>query len=116
VSGGADPNPEINVWTSGGVAHVWAPSETHASTAWQAEIDRLMQQQTAVLDHRKRKQIYDRVQELVAEHNPVICLVSPNILVGVKDSLGGIKPAVMRHHLLWNAEQLFMRSNSSAKK
>jgi len=116
VSGDADPNPEINVWTSGGVAHVWAPSETHASTAWQAEIDRLMQQQTAVLDHRKRKQIYDRVQELVAEHNPVICLVSPNILVGVKDSLGGIKPAVMRHHLLWNAEQLFMRSNSSAKK
>jgi peptide/nickel transport system substrate-binding protein len=116
VSGDADPNPEINVWTSGGGAHVWAPSEAHASTAWQAEIDRLMQQQTAVLDHRKRKQLYDRVQELVAEHNPVICLVSPNILVGAKDSVGGIKPAVMRHHLLWNAEQLFLRRDSSASK
>jgi peptide/nickel transport system substrate-binding protein len=116
VSGDADPNPEINVWTTGGGAHVWAPSETHPSTPWQAEIDRLMQEQTAVVDYRRRKQIYDRVQELVAEHDPVICLVSPNILVGVRDSVGGIKPAVMRRHLFWNAEQLFLRSNSSAKK
>src|SRR6266567_9135979 len=42
VSGDADPNPEINVWTSGGGTHVWALSETHPSLEWQAEIDRLM--------------------------------------------------------------------------
>jgi len=37
----------------------------------------------------------------------VICLVSPNVLVGAKDSFAGIKPAVLRHHMLWNVEQLY---------
>jgi peptide/nickel transport system substrate-binding protein len=114
VSGDADPNPEINVWTSGGGTHIWAPSEAQPATPWQAEIDRLMHEQTAMLDRKKRKEAYDRVQALVAEHDPVICLVSPNILVGVKNSVGGVKPAVMRYHLLWNVEQLF--SNGSPQR
>jgi peptide/nickel transport system substrate-binding protein len=109
LSGDADPNPEINVWTSGGGTHIWAPSETKPATPWQAEVDRLMHEQTTMQDRKKRKQAYDRVQQLVAEHDPVICLVSPNVLVGVKNSVGGVKPAVMRHHLLWNVEQLFQR-------
>ena len=107
VSGDADPNPEINVWTSGGATHVWALSETHPTPGWQAEIDRLMQAQTAILDYRKRKQAYDRVQELVAQFDPVICLVSPHVLVGAKNTIGGFKPAVMGDYVLWNADQLF---------
>ncbi len=75
-----------------------------------------MHEQTAILDRKKRKQAYDRVQVIVAEHDPVICLVSPNILVGAKNSVGGIKPAVMRRHLLWNAEQLFLRPEGSQKR
>ena len=106
-SGDADPNPEIGVWTSGGGTHVWAPTETQPATPWQAELDRLMQLQTTVLDYKKRKEIYDRVQEIIAQHEPVIFLASPNVLVGAKDSIGAIKPAVLRHHLLWNAEQLY---------
>lgn len=106
-SGDADPNPEINVWTSGGGTHVWAPAEMRPLTPWQTELDRLMQLQTTILDYKKRKQAYDRVQEIVAQYEPVICLVSPNVLVGAKDSLAGIKPALLRHHLLWNAEQLY---------
>jgi peptide/nickel transport system substrate-binding protein len=115
VSGDADPNPEINVWTSGGGTHVWALSETHPSTEWQAEIDRLMSVQTAILDYEKRKRAYDRVQQLVAEFDPVICLASPHILVGARDALGGLQPAVMGDYLLWNADQLFWR-NSVARK
>lgn len=108
ISGDADPNPEINVWTSGGGTHVWAPSETRAANPWQAELDRLMHEQTTMLDHRARKQLYDRVQVLVTEHVPVICMVSPNVLVGIKNSLGGVRPAVMRRHLLWNADQIYL--------
>jgi len=115
VSGDADPNPEINVWTSGGGTHVWALSETHPSLEWQAEIDRLMRLQTAILDYPKRKQAYDRVQQLVAEFDPVICLASPHILVGARETLGGLQPAVMGDYLLWNADQLFWR-NSVARK
>jgi ABC-type transport system substrate-binding protein len=71
-----------------------------------------MRQQTTVLGYKKRKQMYDRVQELIATYDPVICLVSPNVLVGAKTSLEGIKPSVMRNYLLWNAEQLFWRKDT----
>jgi ABC-type transport system substrate-binding protein len=71
--------------------------------------------QTGILDRKKRKEAYDRVQAILAEHSPVICLVSPNGLAGAKNSVGGIKPAVMRRHLLWNAEQLFIRTAPPAE-
>jgi len=105
--GGDGPNPEINVWTSNGGTHLWAQREIRPLPPWQGEIDRLMQRQTAILNFRKRKQAYDRVQELIAAHDPVVCLVSPNVLVGAKASLGGTQPSVMRNYLLWNAEHLF---------
>jgi peptide/nickel transport system substrate-binding protein len=114
-SGDADPNPEVNVWTSDGGTHVWAPAEMRPLTPWQAELDRLMQLQTTVLDYKKRKQIYDRVQQIIAQYEPVICLVSPNVLVGAKDSFAGIKPAVLRHHILWNVEQLYLEPPSQKK-
>ena len=116
VSGDADPNPEINVWTSGGGTHLWAQTETRPLAPWQTEVDALMQRQTTVLDYRKRKQIYDRVQELVATYDPVICVVSPNILVGAKNSLAGLKPSVMRNYLLWDAEQLFWRRETVGRR
>jgi peptide/nickel transport system substrate-binding protein len=111
-SGDADPNPEINTWTSGGDAHLWALTETHPATPWQAELDKLMQAQTAILDYKKRKEIYDRVQMIIAQHEPMIFLASPNVLVGAKDTIEGIKPAVLGRHLLWNAEQLFLKGSS----
>jgi ABC-type transport system substrate-binding protein len=84
-------------------------------TTWQTELDRLMLEQTTILDYKKRKQVYDRVQEIIAQHDPVICLVNPDILVGAKDSVEGIKPVVMQHHLLWNAEQIFRDKQQATK-
>jgi peptide/nickel transport system substrate-binding protein len=109
VSGDADPNPEINVWTSTGGTHLWAVTETHPMAPWQAELDRLMQLQTSQLDSKQRKATYDRVQQIVADEEPVICLVSPNVLAGAKATLGGLQPSVMRYYLLWNAEQLYWK-------
>lgn len=114
VSGDADPNPEINVWTSTGGSHLWALAETHPLSAWQAELDRLMALQTTVLDYAKRKNIYDRVQEIVFDEDPVICLVSPDVLAAAKDGVGGLNPSVMRNYLLWNAERLYWRKPQAA--
>lgn len=116
VSGDADPNPEINVWTSTGGTHLWAQTEIQPVAAWQAELDALMQRQTAILDYKKRKQTYDRVQELIATYDPVICMVSPNVLVGAKASLAGLKPSVMRNYLLWDAEHLFWRGGKQEER
>lgn len=115
ASGDADPNPEINVWTSTGGTHLWALAESHPLQPWQAELDRLMQLQTTLLDYPKRKEAYDNVQKIVADEDPVICLVSPNVLAGAKAGLGGLAPSVMRNYLLWNADQLFWRKPAGGR-
>jgi peptide/nickel transport system substrate-binding protein len=109
VTGDADPTPEMNVWLSSGETHLWHPEQAKPATQWEAEIDRLMQEQLITLDYAKRKQIYNRVQEIIAEEVPVICLASPNILVGAKDRVGNFRPATLDPYALWNIEQLYMR-------
>jgi peptide/nickel transport system substrate-binding protein len=108
VSGDADPTPEMNVWLSSGETHLWHPEQAKAATAWEAEIDRLMKQQMVTLDYTKRKHLYDRVQEIIAENVPVICMASPNILVAARDRVGNFRPAILDPYALWNIEQLYL--------
>jgi peptide/nickel transport system substrate-binding protein len=112
--GDSDPNSEMNVWTSKGSSHVWNLTPSHNPTAWDEEVDRLMQQQLITLDYQRRKGMYDRVQELVWENLPVICLISPNILVGAKKQIGNFCPAILSNHTLWNAEELFFHRPQEA--
>jgi peptide/nickel transport system substrate-binding protein len=105
-SGDADPNSEMNVWLSGGGMHVWNLSG-RPNSPWEEEIDRLMRLQMITLDPSARGSLYDRVQELVARHAPVICLVSPSVLVGASKRLRNFSPSILRPHALWNADSLY---------
>ena len=111
AGGDADPNAEMNVWLSRGSTHLWNLTARQGGklASWEAEIDRLMEEQLITLNPERRKELYDRVQEHVAQQLPIIPLVSPNILVGVKASLGNVRPAVLNDYVLWNAEQIFRR-------
>jgi peptide/nickel transport system substrate-binding protein len=109
-SGDVDPNPEMNVWLSSGGTHLWNPGQGRPATAWEAEIDRLMREQMTTLDPSRRKRLYDRVQQLVATNLPLVCLASPNILVGAKNDLGNFRPAILDHYALWNIEELYWRN------
>jgi peptide/nickel transport system substrate-binding protein len=106
--GDVDPNSQMNVWLSYGNDHVWDLGESHPATSWEAEVDHLMEKQLSTLKPQARKQLYDRVQELIAENLPVISLVSPNVLVAAKDELTNFKPAALDPHTLWNVQELFL--------
>lgn len=108
-SGDADPNGEMNVWLSNGATHLWHLGQSRPATAWEQEIDELMRRQLVTRDASERKRLYDRVQALVAENLPLIPLVSPDVLVGARESLGNFRPAVLDHNVLWNADELFWR-------
>jgi len=58
------------------------------------------------MEHARRKQLYDRVQELVVENLPLIPLVAPHIAVGAKDALLNFRPAILAPYVLWNADEL----------
>ena len=68
-----------------------------------------MQQQLTALDYSKRKNLYDRLQEIVAGQLPIICLASPNILVAAKNRVQNFHPAIMDPYTLWNVEQLYFQ-------
>jgi peptide/nickel transport system substrate-binding protein len=108
--GDADPNPEMNVWMSNGSTHLWHLAETQPGTVWEREIDQLMQRQMVTLNYAKRKQLYDRVQQIIAENLPFIFLATPNILVGADNRVGNFHPAVLDPYTLWNADELYIRT------
>jgi len=108
--GDADPNPEMNVWAFSGTSHLWHLGETKPATDWERELDQLMQQQMVTLDYAKRKQLYDRAQQLIAENLPFIFLGTPNILAGANARVGNFHPAVLDPYTLWNADELYVRS------
>ncbi len=115
-AGDVDPNSEMNVWLSSGNDHVWDLGESHPATNWEAEIDRLMEKQLSTMKPKDRKLLYDRVQEILAEDLPIVCLASPNILVGAKDQLANFKPATLDPHTLWNSQELFFRGKGATGK
>jgi peptide/nickel transport system substrate-binding protein len=115
-AGDVDPNSEMNIWLSSGNDHVWDIGEPHPATSWEAEIDQLMENILSTRNPSSRKLLYDRVQEILAEDLPVICLASPNILVGAKDQIANFKPATLDPHTLWNSQELFFRGKEASGK
>jgi peptide/nickel transport system substrate-binding protein len=107
ASADADPNVDMNVWLSSGGSHLWHPEQTAPATSWEAEIDRLMRQQIVTRKYEDRKQMYDRVQEILMQYLALVPLVSPNVLAGAKKNLGNFRPALLDHYTLWNIEELY---------
>ncbi|HXC42662.1 MAG TPA: ABC transporter substrate-binding protein [Candidatus Dormibacteraeota bacterium] len=110
--GDADPNPEMNVWAYSGTSHLWHLGETQPSTDWERELDQLMQQQMVTLDYARRKKLYDRAQQLIAENLPFIFLGTPNILAGANSRVGNFHPAVLDPYTLWNADELYVHGSA----
>jgi peptide/nickel transport system substrate-binding protein len=110
ASADADPNPDMPVWLSSGANHLWNPRQAKPATEWEAEIDRLMRQQILTRDYSKRKQMFDRVQEILADEQPMVALVTPYVLVGARKDLANFRPAILEPTTLWNIEQLYWRS------
>jgi peptide/nickel transport system substrate-binding protein len=109
TNAGLDPNEQMNVWLSSSENHQWNPQEKSPETAWEAEIDRLMRVQAASSIPEKRKEAFDRVQEIVVEQQPFIYLVNRNALSAVALNVHGASPVILVPQTYWNAERLSVR-------
>jgi peptide/nickel transport system substrate-binding protein len=104
-----DPNEMMNVWLSSSPNHQWNPSEKTPATAWETEIDKEMNLQATSQNEAVRKKAVDRVQQIVADEEPFIYLVYPNVLVAISPRIEGVQPAVIEPGLWWNVEDLCLR-------
>ena len=106
---GLDPNEQMNVWLSSSENHQWNPQEKTPETAWEAEIDRLMRAQASSADAKKRKENFDRVQEIAVEQAPFIYLVNRNALSAVAANIQGASPVILVPQTYWNVDRLSVK-------
>jgi peptide/nickel transport system substrate-binding protein len=106
---GLDPSEQMNVWLSSSDNHQWNPSEKTPETAWEAEIDKLMRAQASSPEDKKRKESFDRVQEIVVEQAPFIYLVNRNALSAVSERVQGASPVILVPQTYWNVERLSVK-------
>lgn len=110
-----DPNSQMNVWLSSGSSHQWNPNQKRPETAWEADIDRLMDAQATALDPNKRKTSFDRVQQIVFEQAPFIYLVHKNALGAVSPALRNARASALWPQILWNAERFSLGPEVSSR-
>ena len=108
-----DPSTMMNLWQSSSPNHQWNPSEKTPATEWEAQLDQLMLLQAANPDQHARKAAMDKVQQIVADQQPFIYLVFPNVLQAVSPRMRGVQPAILSPGLVWNIE--FIRREEGSK-
>jgi peptide/nickel transport system substrate-binding protein len=106
---GLDPNEQMNVWLSSSENHQWNPQEKAPETAWEAEIDRLMRAQASSTDPNKRKEAFDRVQEIAVDEQPFIYLVNRHALSAIAADVRGASPVILVPQTYWNVERLSVK-------
>ncbi|WP_335006710.1 ABC transporter substrate-binding protein [Nostoc sp.] len=112
---GADVEPNLLslFWTSQGSFHQFnqgalpgkPPLQGWVVSEWEREIDSLFGAGFKELDQSKRKAIYDRFQQIVAEQLPIFCLVNPISFQAVRERVNPIKFSALGS-AFWNIDEL----------
>lgn len=113
LTGGNEPNGGANVWFPEGNLHMFNQTARAGSTPltdrvvndWEQEIADLYIQAAQELDFDRRKALYDRTQDLAAEHLPFIYLVNNYSLAAVRNKIEGVEHSALGG-ALWNIEDL----------
>jgi peptide/nickel transport system substrate-binding protein len=111
-----DPNSQMTIWLSSADNHAWNPEQKTPATSWEAEIDRLMRAQASAADPKKRKESFDRVQEIVFEQAPIIYLVNQNALSAVSNAVAGANPGILHPQTFWNIDRLTLNPTTRASR
>ena len=92
LGGDIEPHFASNVWLSSANLHMWYPKQAVAATAWEQEVDQIFTAGVQELAEAKRKKLYDRWQEIVAEQLPLIYTVLPESIMAVRNKFGNLYP------------------------
>jgi peptide/nickel transport system substrate-binding protein len=93
-TGTVDPNNSANLLRSNGNLHVWNPNEPKPATAWEAEIDSLLDQGSRAIDVQKRRTSYWRIQEILHEQLAMIQTVRQTQFSAYTNVLQNFRPTV----------------------
>lgn len=95
-----EPYGGANVWKADGRMHMFdtrLPDENDKVTVsdarpWEKEIDRCLDEAAHSLDENKRRQLYNRFQQIAYEEQPFIYIYTPMLLTACRNNIGNYKP------------------------
>ena len=105
-----DPAANLDFWMSSAAFHLWNPSQPRPLTEWERRIDELIGQQLRVSDMDERRRLFEEVQILFAEHQPILYFAAPRLSVATSARMINVEPSLLEPYLLWNADTLAVRS------
>ncbi|HZC46710.1 MAG TPA: hypothetical protein VE243_09545, partial [Candidatus Acidoferrum sp.] len=89
-----EPNGGSNLYRSSGNLHLWNPNQPKPATAWEAEIDKLLDQGASEMDPTKRAPYYWKIQEILHDQLPMIQTVRRKQYWAWRSSLENFQPKV----------------------
>jgi peptide/nickel transport system substrate-binding protein len=97
-----DPSLNPDFWLSSGSAHVWNPAQAAPGTAWEQEIERLMDDISTSSDQARRVRLFSEVQRIMGREVPVLCFAFPRLWLAMSTRISQATPAAFLAPLLWN--------------
>jgi peptide/nickel transport system substrate-binding protein len=97
-----DPSLNPDFWRSSGPAHVWNPAQPSPATAWEREIERLMDGISTSSDQAHRVRLFTEVQRIMGREVPVLCFAFPRLWFSMSTRISHATPAAFRPPVLWN--------------
>ena len=116
LQSGVPPDPGMgqNVWRSSGRTHQWNPQQPTPATPQEARIDALMDILVSNPDLEARKRAWVETQNIVNEQNWPIWLPTRVAKLPMSNRFGNVHPSVIPHRLLWNIDQVFLKSRADS--
>lgn len=93
-TGSGEPNNSANLLRSDGNLHLWNPRQPQPATAWEAEIDALLDRGSRLLEGHERREPYWRIQEILHRELPLLQTVRRIEWIAYRDNLEGYRPTV----------------------
>jgi peptide/nickel transport system substrate-binding protein len=104
-----DPALAMDFWLSSGGAHVWNMAQSSPATAWEKDIDTVMQRMAGERVLATRQTLFYHAQQLLSDNLPVIYFAMPRVYVAVSTRVTGATPAPVRPPILWNPDVVGVR-------
>lgn len=108
-----EPHNGKNVWYSTGSLHMFNQRkpqdfQKHDEFLWEKEIDKIFDKAALELKFEKRKELYDKYQEIIYNQRPMLYLYSPLQIVAIRKKFGNIYPSALSG-VAYNLEEIYIK-------
>jgi peptide/nickel transport system substrate-binding protein len=109
LTGGVDPISAANVFPSSGNLHMVEPNQKQPRRDWEKDVDKWWDYANLTLDENKRKEGFQKIQEIWLQELPWIYTTNEAAIYGYRNTIGNAKPRPVLRGAMGIMQWLFLR-------